>query len=108
MNADAPLTISLVSLGCPKNLVDSEVMMAKLVACGYQVCDDPASADLILINTCGFIQSAVEEAIDEILDLSRIKDERSEVILAVTGCLVQRYGDSLIQRFRVTLVPSPS
>ncbi len=91
------MNVHIVSLGCPKNLVDSEVMMAKLVACGYQVCDDPASADLILINTCGFIQSAVEEAIDEILDLSRIKDERSEVILAVTGCLVQRYGDSLIQ-----------
>lgn len=89
------MNVHIVSLGCPKNLVDSEVMLALLVEHGYQVCEDPGQADLLLINTCGFIQSAVEEAIDEILDLSRIKEATPETVLVVTGCLVQRYGQSL-------------
>ena len=57
-------TIHLVSLGCPKNLIDSEVMLAALERDGYRVVEDPQSAALILVNTCGFIQSAAEEAID--------------------------------------------
>ena len=89
----------LVSLGCPKNLVDSEVMLGILLAGGYTLLEDPAAADLLLINTCGFIKPAVEEAIDEILRLAEHKSNANEqgrkVILAVTGCLVQRYGREL-------------
>ncbi|OKY76322.1 MAG: ribosomal protein S12 methylthiotransferase RimO [Desulfobulbaceae bacterium DB1] len=87
--------LCLVSLGCPKNLVDSEVMLGLLEQDGYAVCPDPKDADLLVVNTCGFIQSAVEEAIDEILHLSRIKESNPQARLVVTGCLVQRYGEEL-------------
>jgi len=87
--------VFVVSLGCPKNLVDTEVMLGILGRSGYQTCATPEEAQVILVNTCGFIQSAVEEAIDEILRLCSIKEERPEVRLVVTGCLVQRYGAEL-------------
>lgn len=87
--------LHLVSLGCPKNLVDSEVMLHRLEQDGYIVVEDPAAADLLLINTCGFIASAVEEAIDEILRLAEYKRQNPEKLLVVTGCLVQRYGEDL-------------
>ena len=85
----------MVSLGCPKNLVDSEVMLALLADDGYVVCQEPEQADLLLVNTCGFIQPAVEEAIDEIIHLGQYKENRAGVKLVVTGCLVQRYGKDL-------------
>ncbi len=88
-------TIHLVSLGCPKNLIDSEVMLAALERDGYRVVENPQSAALILVNTCGFIQSAAEEAIDEILTLSTHKKNNSNQRLVVAGCLVQRYGEQL-------------
>lgn len=87
--------LHLVSLGCPKNLVDSEVMLGKLEADGYSVVEDPTEADLLLVNTCGFIGPAVEEAIDEILRLAAFKEDDPEKLLVVTGCLVQRYGKEL-------------
>ncbi len=85
----------MVSLGCPKNLVDSELMLASLSAQGYEICRQAEDATLIVVNTCGFIQSAVEEAIDEILNLGRLKNDRPGLRLVVTGCLVQRYGERL-------------
>jgi len=88
-------TIFMISLGCPKNLIDSELMLGSLTGSGYKVCETPAEAGLLLVNTCGFVQSAVEEAIDEILALSQLKEADPSKILAVTGCLVQRYGDDL-------------
>lgn len=88
-------TLHLVSLGCPKNLVDSEVMLAALAADGYQVVADPAEAEVLLVNTCGFIQSAAEEAVDTILELATHKQEDPGKKLVVTGCLVQRYGRDL-------------
>lgn len=87
--------LHLVSLGCPKNLVDSEVMLGCLERDGFTVVEDPAAADVLLVNTCGFILPAVEEAIDEILRLSEYKREDPTKLLAVTGCLVQRYGQEL-------------
>ncbi len=87
--------VFLVSLGCPKNLVDSEVMLAELITAGYRVCEAAEDADLLLVNTCGFIQPAVEEAIDHILMLSEIKEASPGMKLVVTGCLVQRYGSQL-------------
>lgn len=88
-------TVYMVSLGCAKNLVDSEVMLGLLDQAGYTVAPDPEAADLLLVNTCGFIGSAVEEAVEEILTLARYKEEDPAKKLVVTGCLVQRYGEEL-------------
>jgi ribosomal protein S12 methylthiotransferase len=89
-------TFHLISLGCPKNLVDSEVMLGFLQQAGWQLTEDPEEANVLLINTCGFIQAAVEEAVDEILALAKIKKRDPGKYLVVTGCLVQRYGDTLV------------
>jgi ribosomal protein S12 methylthiotransferase len=85
----------IVSLGCSKNLVDSEVMLGLLEKEGYRVCEKPEDAHLLLVNTCGFIGSAVREAVDEILALGRFKEAAPGKKLVVTGCLVQRYGTEL-------------
>lgn len=87
--------VYMVSLGCSKNLVDSEVMLGLLEKDGYVVTQGPEDANLLLVNTCGFIGSAVKEAIDEILELSRYKKDDPAKKLVVTGCLVQRYGTEL-------------
>ncbi len=86
----------LISLGCPKNLVDSELMFGLLEQAGWVFEEDPEQASILLVNTCGFIQSAVEEAIDEILELSRYKQENPDKLLVVTGCMVQRYREDLL------------
>lgn len=88
-------TVFTVSLGCPKNLVDTELMLGLLVEAGYTPCDEAEEADLLLVNTCGFIQSAVEEGIEEILNLVEVKERWPEKKLAVVGCMVQRYGADL-------------
>lgn len=86
----------MVSLGCPKNLVDSEVMLGSLEQAGYGVTDIPEKAQVIVVNTCGFISPAVEEAIDTILEMAAYKEENPQLRLVVAGCLVQRYGASLV------------
>ena len=86
--------IATVSLGCPKNLVDSEVMLGTLQGNGYSIINEPESADVIIINTCGFIESAKKESIDTIIEFSRYKKDKCQVLI-VTGCLVQRYKDEL-------------
>ncbi len=85
----------LVSLGCAKNRVDSEVMLGALQQAGWQFVEDAAAADVLLLNTCGFIQPAVEEAIEEILALATVKKTAPEKKLVVVGCFVQRYKHSL-------------
>ena len=87
--------VFIQSLGCPKNLVDSEVMSGCLRAGGYQFVDAPEDADIMLVNTCGFINPAVIEGIDAILALSQIKEANPSCKLVVTGCMVQRYGEEL-------------
>jgi len=89
--------VFVVSLGCPKNLVDSEVMLGIMADAGYQTCAEPEEAQVILVNTCGFVQSAVEEAVDEILRLAEVKVQQPDIRLVVTGCLVQRYGKDLMR-----------
>lgn len=84
-----------VTLGCAKNRIDTEMMLASLEAAGWQITSDPQQADLFLVNTCGFIASASQEAIDTILELAAHKQGRAGVRLIVTGCLVQRYGADL-------------
>lgn len=86
----------LISLGCPKNLVDSELMYGLLEQAGWVSVDNPEQASMLLVNTCGFIQSAVEEAIDEILELALCKQEDPDKLLVVTGCMVQRFKEELL------------
>lgn len=87
----------LVSLGCAKNLVDSEVVLGGLQASGWEFTTNEADADLLLLNTCGFIQPAVEEAIDEIFAFVEIKEVYPDKKIVVLGCLVQRYKEELIE-----------
>jgi ribosomal protein S12 methylthiotransferase len=82
-------------LGCPKNLVDTEIMLGRLTQAGWEVVGEPAAADVLLVNTCGFIEAACREAVDTILEMARAKAESPGKRLVVTGCLVQRYGDEL-------------
>ncbi len=82
-------TLHLVSLGCTKNLVDSEVMLGKLKE--YHLTDEPAEADVIIVNSCGFIDVAKEESISTILELHQKR--KKESLLVVSGCLTQRYRD---------------
>ncbi|HEV7701041.1 MAG TPA: 30S ribosomal protein S12 methylthiotransferase RimO [Pyrinomonadaceae bacterium] len=89
--------VGFVSLGCPKNLVDSEVMMGQLAAAGYEITNDSAEADTIVVNTCGFIESAKQESVDAILEATRLKDEGRASRVIVAGCLVERYRDDLIK-----------
>lgn len=87
---------AVVSLGCAKNLVDSEVLAHQISFLGYELTDDASQASLVVVNTCGFLESAVEEAVERILDLARFKEEGSCTHLVVAGCMVQRYGRKLI------------
>ena len=89
------LKIALESLGCSKNLVDAEIMMGILNKKGYKLVGDFEEADIILVNTCGFIESAKQESIDTILELAKLKETANLKILIVTGCLAQRYSDEL-------------
>ncbi len=95
-----PVKIGMVSLGCSKNLVDSERMLYKIRERGYELVTDPAKANVVVINTCGFIQSAKEEAIETILELSKLKEEGTVRKLIVTGCLAQRYREELAEEFK--------
>jgi ribosomal protein S12 methylthiotransferase len=88
-------TVYFVSLGCPKNRVDSEVMLGELDGAGHQLVDDPGRAEVIVVNTCGFIDAAREESIDTILEMAQHKTEGRCEELVVTGCLSQRYPDEL-------------
>ena len=85
------MKILFISLGCDKNLVDSEVMLGLLEKRGYSMTDDEAEADIIIVNTCCFIGDAKEESVNTILDMSEYKKQGSCKALIVTGCMAQRY-----------------
>src|SRR5216110_1162632 len=87
--------VGFISLGCPKNLVDSEVMMGQLKQKGYEITADAEDADTVVVNTCGFIDSAKKESIEAILDAARLKTDGKAKRLIVAGCLVERYRDEL-------------
>jgi ribosomal protein S12 methylthiotransferase len=89
--------VGFVSLGCPKNLVDSEVMMGQLAQAGYQITNSEEDADTIVVNTCGFIESAKQESVEAILDATRLKAEGKAKRVIVAGCLVERYRDDLMK-----------
>ncbi|HTK37787.1 MAG TPA: 30S ribosomal protein S12 methylthiotransferase RimO [Pyrinomonadaceae bacterium] len=89
--------VGFVSLGCPKNLVDSEVMMGQLAEAGYEITNNAAEAETVVVNTCGFIESAKQESIDAILEATRLKGEGKAKRVVVAGCLVERYRDDLMR-----------
>lgn len=93
-----PRTVHFVSLGCAKNRVDTEIMLGVTSEQGLEVVDDPAAAELIVVNTCGFIGPAKEESIDTVLEMARFKEDGSCAQLVVTGCLVQRYATDLAEQ----------
>lgn len=95
MSRPTALRIGMISLGCAKNLVDTEVMLGHLGRAGHSFVQDPAEADVVVINTCGFIEPAREESIQTILATAELKKSGSLRRLVVAGCMVQRYADRL-------------
>lgn len=93
------IKIGFVSLGCAKNLVDSEVMLGHLVDAGCVITPDPAEAEVIVINTCGFIDKAKEESINTILEMAAYKEKGVCKRLVAAGCLVERYRDQILKQF---------
>lgn len=91
------MKIGVVSLGCPKNLVDSETMLGLIHEENYEITNDPSEAEIIIVNTCGFIESAKEESINTILQMAEYKKSGSCKYIIVTGCLSQRYAEDLFK-----------
>jgi ribosomal protein S12 methylthiotransferase len=89
--------VHFLTLGCPKNQVDTEVMLGVLARAGHEVVLDPDMADVLVVNTCAFIGPAKEESIEAILDAARVKAAGEGRRLVVTGCLAQRYADDLVR-----------
>src|SRR5829696_8111181 len=89
--------VGFFSLGCPKNLVDSEVMMGQLAAAGYEITNNADEADTVVVNTCGFIESAKQESIEAIIEATRLKSDGNATRVIAAGCLVERYRDDLMK-----------
>src|SRR6185295_19420730 len=89
------MKIGMVSLGCPKNLVDSEVMLGLAQQQGHELTRDAADAEVLIVNTCAFIDKAKQESIDTILEMAELKKSGACKQLIVTGCLAERYRDEL-------------
>ena len=92
------MKIACISLGCPKNQVDLDVMVHILLSAGHETVADLAEADVILVNTCGFIESAKTEAIENILEACSYKQQNPELKVIVTGCLAERYRSQIEER----------
>lgn len=91
------MKIGFVSLGCPKNQLDTEVMLHEILQAGYEITPEEIEADVIIVNTCAFIESAKKEAIENILDVAWLKKHRRLRAIIVTGCLAERYGEEIFQ-----------
>ncbi len=89
--------VSMVCLGCAKNRVDGELLLYKLYEAGYEIIEDVGLCDIAIVNTCGFIQSAKEESIEEILELATLKKEKQIKHIVITGCLAQRYQEEIMK-----------
>ncbi|MBQ7822425.1 MAG: 30S ribosomal protein S12 methylthiotransferase RimO [Clostridia bacterium] len=92
-----PVKVGFVSLGCPKNQLDTEVMLKELYDEGFEIVSEETEADIIIINTCAFIESAKKEAIDNIIDIGWLKEHHTLKGIVVTGCLAERYRDSIFE-----------
>ncbi len=91
------MKVGFVSLGCPKNQLDTEVMLHEVAVAGYEITPDETEADVVIINTCGFIESAKKESIENILDIAWLKKNRTLKAIIVTGCLAERYRESILE-----------
>lgn len=91
-----PKKVHFISLGCPKNLVDSEIMAGTLMKDGYEVVGDESQADTVIVNTCGFIEDSKKESIQRILDMAELKKQGQIKKVVVAGCLTQRYKNDLV------------
>ena len=92
-------TVALVTLGCTRNEVDSEELAGRLEAEGWTLVDDAEAADVAVVNTCGFVESAKKDSVDALLEASQLKDDasaRTQAVVAV-GCLAERYGNQLAE-----------
>ena len=90
------MNVGFISLGCSKNLVDTEMMIGLFKSKEFNIVNDPNEADIIIVNTCGFIESAKEEAINTLLEMAEYKKNRCKYLIA-TGCLVERYKNELLK-----------
>src|SRR5436190_5691893 len=94
--ANQPVRVGLISLGCAKNLVDGEIMLGALLKEGVEITNDAAKADVVIVNTCAFIDSAQEESVDTILESAEVREANNRgQALVVSGCLPQRFRDDL-------------
>src|ERR1700712_1681689 len=93
---ERPVRVGLISLGCAKNLVDAEIMLGSLMKSGVEITNDAASADVVIVNTCSFIDAAQEESVDAILESGQLREARNRGQgLIVAGCLPQRFREEL-------------
>src|SRR5215471_18618580 len=92
-----PRTFAFVSLGCPKNLVDSERMLGRLAQDGYALTPDPEGADVVVVNTCGFIEPARQESLSVIREMLALKKEGKVGAVVVAGCLAERRREELLE-----------
>ena len=90
------MKIGFVSLGCSKNQLDTEVMLHELLSAGHEITPDETEADIVVINTCAFIEAAKKEAVDNILDIAWLKEHKSLKGIIVTGCLAERYREEVL------------
>ena len=91
------MKVGFVSLGCPKNQLDTEVMLHEVANAGYEITPEETEADVVIINTCGFIESAKQESIESILDIAWLKKNHKLKAIVVTGCLAERYRESILE-----------
>jgi ribosomal protein S12 methylthiotransferase len=92
-----PEKIALINLGCPKNLVDSEVMLGHLRAEGYELTGDVDAADVVVVNTCGFLEASAQESVETLLAAAERKKEGRLRAVVAAGCMTQRYGDDVTE-----------
>jgi ribosomal protein S12 methylthiotransferase len=97
INKSAKERVHFISLGCPKNLVDSEIMAGTLMQDGFEVVGEAEDADTVIVNTCGFIEDSKKESIQRILDMSQLKEQGQVKRVVVAGCLTQRYKNDLVE-----------
>jgi len=97
INKQKKLKVGFISLGCPKNRVDTEIMLGKVLEAGYELTADETDADIVIINTCAFIESAKRESIDNILDVAYLKQNNNLKAIIVTGCLSERYREQIFE-----------
>lgn len=91
------IKVGMVSLGCSKNQVDAEMLMALIVEDGFELCANPQECDVVIVNTCGFIEDAKRESIETILEFGQLKQQGKVKVIVVTGCLAERYREELVQ-----------